>query len=111
VEHAVWTDHLLEKHECASYERTRRLDIELGNRRLSLLCPEWLPEVEPLRVVEDGDLLFVIGAIRTPGNRDIDGDGVHLIARRRGDGSYAVHVWHALYRSALTHLAVADART
>jgi len=107
----VWTDHFLEKHECSSYERTRCLDIEIGDRRVSLLCPEWLPEVEPLRIVEDGGLVFVIGAIREPGNRSIDGDGVVVVARRRDDGSYAVHVWHALYPWALTHLTGADGKT
>ena len=100
----VWTDHLLEKHECASYERTRSLDIELGDRRLALLLPEWLPEVEPITVAEHADLVFVVGAIRAPSDRHVDGDGVVLVARRRDGNSYAVHVWHALYPWALRYL-------
>lgn len=105
----LWTDHLLEKHECSSYERTRRFDIEFGGRRLALLSPEWLPEVEVARVVGDDDLVFVIGTIKDARNQDIGGDGVVLAARRRDDGSYGVHVWHALYPWALRHLGCAAA--
>src|SRR5688572_16003953 len=61
----LWSEHLLEKHECMPYglEHTSTRELGIGGERYALEMPRWLPEVRGLRATVDGDLIFVIGRI------------------------------------------------
>ena len=101
-----WTEHLFEKHECGPYEESqaRRFDLDAQGVRVTLLAPDWLPPVQPVVTTASGDLLFVLGRMSTPDYKPTNGQGVLLVARRREDGTYGVHVWHELYEWALGYL-------
>jgi hypothetical protein len=102
-EREVWTDHLFEKHECGP-SSTEAAEIEVDGVKLRILLPRFLPRIEVVTAAIKGELLFILARIRAPKDWGVDGNGAVLVARRRDDGAWGVHVWHELYEWALGHL-------
>ena len=101
----IWTEHFFEKHECGPYEgnSVRQETMLIDGEDLRLSFPEWLPRVEPITSARRDGLLFVLSRIEPDDPHDA-GTPVVLVAHRRDDGSFGVHVWHVLYPCALDHL-------
>lgn len=101
----IWTEHFFEKHECGHYEgdSLRRETMKIDSAEIALWVPRWLPRLEPVTSARRGDLLFVLSRIEKNDPHNA-GTPVMLVARRREDASFGVHVWHVLYPWALDHL-------
>jgi hypothetical protein len=101
----VWTEHLFEKHECMPYEgdSIRRETMRINGEEFALWLPKRLPRLEPVTGARRDDLLFVVSRVE-PKDPHNPGLPVVLVARRRDDGTFGVHVWHELYPWALDHL-------
>jgi hypothetical protein len=75
-----WIDCLHEKHECWTYERSRKpIPIKLGQRQVQLHMPSYLTNIEILVTAEHDGILFLLA----PQPQQV-GAGVRM--RRRGDG-------------------------
>lgn len=99
-------DRLLEKHEYFPYdeEETKTMTVTVAGSPVKVLVPDDFPDVEPLVVTDNGDLLFILGEIHAPPSWNLTGCGAMIVAKRQAPGVYAAQVWHELYSYALADL-------
>ena len=102
----LWLDVLTEKHELWPYERAEStaLDVRLGPRTVRVLVPKWYADVDVLAAAQVGRLVILLGAWRNEAAREMNADGVIMLAWPLEDGVYAVGVWHQLHVGTLNRL-------
>jgi hypothetical protein len=102
-----WLDVLSRKHECGpSLSDYRSLEVIHEGRAVRVSIPDNLNHPECLRIraaLVSDSLLVLIGHHATEPD-DPDERGILMVARRRADDSFIVHVWHELYPWALEKL-------
>jgi len=109
-----WLDELNRKHECGPCLSDHRLiDVTLRSEAVRVSIPDNLDEPERLEiraVLGDDRHLVLIGrhAMTIEDSEDYE-RGILMVARRRDDGVYVVHVWHELYPWALKYLGLESA--
>ncbi len=104
-----WLDELGRKHECGpSLSPYRTMDLTHEGRAIRVSLPDCLdhPERLQLRLSLGSERhLTLIGSYETEHGYFLGEPNVVLmVAHRRGDGPYVVHVWHELYPWALGKL-------
>ncbi|MEO6808694.1 MAG: hypothetical protein ABI353_06240 [Isosphaeraceae bacterium] len=105
----LWVDLLNRKHECYP---TSSIPIEINHegKRLTLHMPDVLVQPERLEIkatVGSGELLVLIGRHTMTDRDDPYERGVLMVARKRDEATYDVHVWHEMYPYALKYLGLA----
>ena len=109
-----WLDILNRKHECGpSLSPHRLIDATLRGEAVRVSIPDNLNQPERLEiraVLGDERRLVLIGhhAMTLRGGEDYE-RGILMVARRREDGVYVVHVWHEMYPWALEYLGLETA--
>ena len=101
-------DILVEKHEKLPYTResSTPIDVRLGSQTLRVLAPVGQADVDVLAAAPLGRLIVVLGSWRNRWARQIDADGVLMVAWPLEDDTYAVGVWHQLHIGTLDTLRV-----
>lgn len=102
----LWADILNRKHECYTTSSTP-VEIDHEGRRLTLRMPNVLVQPERLELKAafgSGEFLVVIGRHTMTGYDDPYERGILMVARKRGETTYDVHVWHEMYPYALKYL-------
>ncbi|MFZ8853917.1 hypothetical protein [Fervidibacter sp.] len=100
-----WIDCLHEKHECWTYERSRKpIPIKLGQRQVQLHMPSYLTNIEILVTAEHDGILFLLARNLSKWAQESECDGVVMVAKKLDDENYAVAVWHELWGYALKYL-------
>jgi hypothetical protein len=102
-----WVDILKRKHECGPYlSDPIKVEVSHNGRSLDVWMPKPLPDFHRTRIeatAESDGLLFLV-ASHSLQRDDPEGRGILMVARRREDGSYVVHVWHELFPWSLGRL-------
>ncbi len=102
----LWVDVLTDKHERWPYQRNESvaLDVQLGPRAVRVLVPPRWADVDVLAAVELGRLAVILGSWRNTWARQMNADGVVMIATPLEGDTYAIGVWHQLHVGTLDAL-------
>jgi hypothetical protein len=103
VAEKLWADVLKRKHEFYT-PAAEAIEVDHQGRRVTVLTPAVIAQPERLEirsVFGSGEFLALVGRHTLTGYDDPYERGILMIARRRDDTTYAVHVWHELYPGTL----------
>lgn len=98
---SFWVDCLHTKHECFSYDESAVVSVNVGDRTVEVIVPDYLADVRVLVAAESEGVLFCFGRTSEKFNNEFC--GLVMVAKRCSDSRYEVGVWHELYPWALTH--------
>ena len=116
IQKPYWVDDQLNLHEAYFYDESERdsrpIPLEVQNRSLNLIAPNYVPDFEIREARVSGEFLFIIGE-QLPDEDDEDEDeseeepyGILLVAKRcpDRDATFWTLVAHTLYPETLEYM-------